>query len=46
MGFLGGHQRKTLSQIEPHLIAKYTPGARTGAVCFVVAMGYNMLQEI
>ena len=43
MQFLGCKQWKTIRQVKPHLVAKYAPGARSGAVAFVVAGINNML---
>ena len=43
--FFGGDQRKSLSKVKPHLIAKYRACACACAVFFVVSVVENMLEE-
>src|SRR5690606_1331910 len=43
---LGGDQRKTLRQVEPHLVSEHRAGARTGAVGFQYAMFVDLARVI
>jgi len=44
--FFGGEARKTLLQVEPHLVTKTTDGTGTGTVVFLGTIVHYMLQEI
>ena len=46
MCFFGSYQRKTIIQIEAHLVAKYAAGAGTGTIAFIGAGIDDMLKEI
>ena len=46
MHFFGGDQRKTLAQIEAHLVAKHAARARAGAVGLLHPMRVDMAHEI
>ena len=46
MHFFGSHQRKSLLQIEPHLISKRADGAGAGTVMFLDPFIENMLKQI
>src|SRR5690606_534537 len=42
----GRHQRETLAQIEPHLVAEYRPCAGSRSIAFLVAMHIHMAHQI
>ena len=46
MQLLGGDNRKTLRQIETHLIPEHAQGARTGAILFTGSVFAHMAHEI
>ena len=46
MQLFRGQQRKTFSQIKPHLITENTSGTGAGAIAFVAAFLYYMLEKI
>ena len=43
---LGGQQRETSSQIEPHLVSEYAFGTGSGAVVLHDALVENLLQQL
>jgi hypothetical protein len=43
---LGGHQRKALFQVEPHLVAEHARGARAGPVRLVYALREHVAHEV
>ena len=42
--FLGGEARKTLLEIESHLMAKHADGTRASAVALFYAFGENAVE--
>ena len=43
---LGGHRRKTIRQIKPHLVAEYRDCTSSRTVTFLLALSENATQEI
>ena len=46
MAFFGGDQGKARAQVETHLIAKHTHGARSGTIFLAGAMLFDMAHQI
>ena len=44
--FFGGHRRKALLQVKPHLVTKKTKGSSARSIFFGRAMGHNMAHQI
>ena len=46
VNLLGRHQRKTLVQVKPHLVAEHAGGARAGAVGLEHPVGAHMANKV